>query len=103
MSRRSRVAEANAHVEEEFDEFSDEEDEEIEQEETDDLDLSTRLNQPVSYNRSLFELYRTLASLHLTNFRTGPRRTIHEYQSRLPTRRSLVRKSNDPPRRLPHE
>ena len=60
MPRRdSRVAKANAAVEEELEDYSDGvDDEEFEDETTDDLDTSARLIQPLSYNRSLWELYR---------------------------------------------
>ena len=55
--RNPRVAAANAAVEEEIN-YSDEEDFEQEDEPTDEIDTSSRLIQPQSYNRSLFELYR---------------------------------------------
>jgi len=55
----SRIAEANAAIEDEVDTFSDEEDGQVEDDENlEDLDTSSRLNQPLSYNRSLMELYR---------------------------------------------
>lgn len=57
---RSRVAEANAAVEELVDTYSDEEDMELDDddENLEEIDTSSRLNQPLSYNRSLMELYR---------------------------------------------
>jgi hypothetical protein len=59
-ARKTRVAKANAAVEEELEGFS-EEDEEVEEDESDDeFDSSSRLRQPLSYNRSLMELYRNL-------------------------------------------
>jgi hypothetical protein len=57
---RSRIAEANAAVEDEVDTYSDDEDEELDDDENlEEVDTSSRLNQPLSYNRSLMELYRT--------------------------------------------
>lgn len=57
--RDSRVAQANAAVEEELN-YSDEEDEGEDDDSIngEDLDTSGRLMQPLSYNRSLIELYR---------------------------------------------
>ena len=53
-----RVAAANAVVEEEIEGYSDEVEEEAEDDETaGELDITARLNQPLSYNRSLLELY----------------------------------------------
>jgi hypothetical protein len=53
----SRVAEANAAIEDQIDSYSDEEDEELDDETLQEVDTSSRLNQPLSYNRSLIELY----------------------------------------------
>jgi hypothetical protein len=91
----SRVALRNAAVEE--DEFSSEvdADEEEEEEEDDELDTSTRLLQPVSYNRSLLDLYSMSCTIPLTG-RTSQRRAVYEHQPRLPTRCRLVRSTNDP-------
>ena len=62
----SRVAQANAAVEEELD-YSDEVDEAEEEDLYGEMDTSSRLRQPLSYNRSLLELYRnTLTSFWLT-------------------------------------
>lgn len=59
----SRVAQANAAVEEEL-EYSDEVDEDGEDDLDGEMDTSSRLRQPLSYNRSLLELYRiTLTSI----------------------------------------
>jgi len=61
-NRHSRVAQANAAVEEEL-QYSDELEEdgdETDDEDTGQIDTKTRLVQPVSYNRSLLELYRIL-------------------------------------------
>ena len=58
MVRRGRIAQANAAVEYELEGYSDEDDQEFEN--NDELDTSSRLKQPVSYNRSLVELYRIL-------------------------------------------
>ena len=52
----SRVAQANAAVEEEMD-YSDEVDEEEEDYLDGEMDTSSRLRQPVSHHRSLLELY----------------------------------------------
>jgi TATA-binding protein-associated factor Taf7 len=69
MSTRSRVAAANAAVEEEVVNYSDEEDEEEEEDDqSDELDTSVRLVQPQSYNRSLFELYRWSPESSCTNY-----------------------------------
>ena len=63
---RSRVAEANAAVEDEVDTYSDEEGEELDDDENlEEVDTSSRLNQPLSYNRSLMELYRTSLFIRL--------------------------------------
>jgi hypothetical protein len=58
--RKPRVAEANNAVEEEMENYSDEEDieENDDDEPTDEIDTSSRLRQPLSYNRSLMDLYR---------------------------------------------
>ena len=62
----SRIAEANAAVEDEVVSYSDEEDAEVDDNENlDELDTSSRLNQPLSYNRSLMELYRAFLFIHL--------------------------------------
>jgi hypothetical protein len=56
----SRVAQANAAIEEEL-QYSDEleeDDDDTDDEDTGQLDTKGRLVQPVSYNRSLLELYR---------------------------------------------
>jgi len=60
----SRVAQANNAVEEELENYSDEEDvEENDDDETSgELDTSSRLRQPLSYNRSLMDLYRAFLS-----------------------------------------
>jgi hypothetical protein len=60
-TRHSRVAQANAAIEEEL-QYSDEleeEDDDTDDEDTDQLETKERLVQPVSFNRSLLELYRT--------------------------------------------
>jgi len=63
MPSKSRVAQANEAVEEELDTYSDEEDPQLsEDDNVDEIDTSTRLRQPLSYNRSLMELYRTISS-----------------------------------------
>jgi hypothetical protein len=56
----SRVAQANAAVEDELGTYSDEVDEEDVNDEIngEELDTTGRLGQPLSYNRSLMELYR---------------------------------------------
>jgi hypothetical protein len=55
----SRVAQANAAVEDELDTYSDEVDEEdVDDTNGEELDTTGRLGQPLSYNRSLMELYR---------------------------------------------
>lgn len=62
-TRRTRVAKVNAAVEEDLDGFSDDADEDAEDDESnDEFDTSSRLRQPLSYNRSLIELYRNLTS-----------------------------------------
>ena len=53
----SRIAQANAAVEEEMD-YSDEVDEDEEDNLDGEMDTSSRLRQPLSYNRSLLDLYR---------------------------------------------
>jgi hypothetical protein len=58
-SRSTRVARANAEIEADLPGDYSDEVEEFEEEVGDDLDVSGRLVQPVSYNRSLLELYRT--------------------------------------------
>ena len=68
MARNSRVAQANAAVEAELEEYSDEVDaEEVEDEPADEVDTSTRLIQPISYNRSLLDLYRKLSFFHISD------------------------------------
>lgn len=63
----SRVAQANAAVEEEMD-YSDEVDEDEEGDDLDgEMDTSSRLRQPLSYNRSLLELYRTILTEVVVN------------------------------------
>jgi len=58
--RVSRVAQANAAVEDELDNYSDEvDDEEDDNSDGDEIDTTSRLMQPSSYNRSLMELYRS--------------------------------------------
>lgn len=59
--RKTRVAEANNAVEDELENYSDEEDieENDDDEMNDEIDTSSRLRQPLSYNRSLMDLYRT--------------------------------------------
>jgi hypothetical protein len=59
--RKTRVAEANNAVENELENYSDEEniEENDDDEMSDELDTSSRLRQPLSYNRSLMDLYRT--------------------------------------------
>ena len=60
----SRIAEASAAIEDEIDTYSDEEDDRIDDDENlEEIDTSTRLNQPLSYNRSLMELYRISSCL----------------------------------------
>ena len=62
----SHIAEANALVEDEVVTYSDEEDAELDDDENlEELDTSSRLNQPLSYNRSLMELYRTSLFIYL--------------------------------------
>ena len=58
-SRSARVARANAEIEADLPGDYSDEVEEFEEEVGDDLDVSGRLVQPVSYNRNLLELYRT--------------------------------------------
>ena len=55
------MAEANNAVEDELENYSDEEDieENDDDEMNDEIDTSSRLRQPLSYNRSLMDLYRT--------------------------------------------
>jgi len=61
MARNRLVAQANAAVEAEVEYYSDEVDEvEVDEEVGDELDTSSRLIQPQSYNRSLLDLYRNL-------------------------------------------
>ena len=59
----SRVAQANAVVEEQFEDFSDEMEEVSELDPGEEMDTSQRVSQPKSYNRSLKELFRTLFQL----------------------------------------
>lgn len=62
----SRVAEVNAAIEDEVVSYSDEEDAEVDDiENLDEVDTSSRLNQPLSYNRSLMELYRAFLFIPL--------------------------------------
>lgn len=68
-TRNSRIAAANAAIEEELD-YSDELEEDgddTDDEEADQIDTKGRLVQPVSYNRSLLELYRTIVVIFLTD------------------------------------
>lgn len=59
----SRIQQANAAVEDGVDEYSDELDEELEDDNGgDDVDFGSRLPIPVSYNRTLAELYRRIPS-----------------------------------------
>lgn len=67
--RLSRVAEVNAAVEEEL-EYSDEADEEEQDELDGEMETSSRLRQPLSYNRSLLELYRIAVSYTSLTLRT---------------------------------
>jgi len=61
----SRIAEANAAIEDQVDSYSDEEDEDLDDDENlDEIDTSSRLNQPLSYSRSLMELYRASLFIH---------------------------------------
>jgi hypothetical protein len=68
-TRHSKIAAANAAIEEEL-EYSDELEEDADdtdEEETDQIDTKGRLVQPVSYNRSLLELYRIILVIFLAN------------------------------------
>ena len=59
--RKTQVGEANVVVEEEQQNYSDEEDiddNDDDNESSDEIDTSSRLKQPLSYNRSLMDLYR---------------------------------------------
>lgn len=61
MARNRLVAQANAAVEAEVEYYSDEVDEaEVDEEIGEELDTSSRLIHPQSYNRSLLDLYRDL-------------------------------------------
>jgi hypothetical protein len=61
MAAASRVAQANAAVEE-YEEYSDEVDEEEDDVDPgDEVDTSGRLRQPISYNRTLLELHRRIS------------------------------------------
>jgi hypothetical protein len=74
----SRIAQANAAVEEEMD-YSDEVDEDEEDNLDGEMDTSSRLRQPLSYNRSLLELYRMPVLRVVLTRRTCERRTVHEH------------------------
>ena len=76
---KSRVAAANAAVEQDLDEYSDELDEAEDGDNTE-LDISGRLNQPQSHNRSLLELYRGLPPAEELTLRACQGRAIHEHQ-----------------------
>ena len=75
-----RVAQANAAIEDELDSYSDEIDDEGDDDSNgDEVDTTSRLMQPASYNRSLIELYRSQPPITALICRTCQGRTIYEY------------------------